>query len=246
MTTIAGITAPLVIAFAAYQYVGREAPIPVAAEQPAVAAPAATTTTVAQATPAAADTKTSTKQEPLPPTPAILPQMILGNKDAPVTMIEFSSLTCGHCGHFHRNTLPKLKKAYIDTGKVRLVLRDFPLDRLALAASTIAHCAGPKRYFGFIKVLYSTQVTWATSNNPLQALEQVARQGGMSADEFNKCLDNKALVTAIRDRAESDGKAYNIDATPTFRIGDTQLVGDQPYEAFVKAIDAALKAANKG
>lgn len=242
MTTLAAVAVPVVLAFGAYQYVGKEAPAPTASEQPAQSAPAAAPTAVAQETPAATPAP-AVKQAPLPATPALLPQAILGREDAPVTMIEFSSLTCGHCGNFHSETLPKLKKAYIDTGKLRLVFRDFPLDRLALAASMLPHCAGPERYFGFIDVLFRTQATWASGNDPLKGLEKVARLGGMSVADFDKCLADQPLAAAIRDRAEADGKAFGIDATPTFRIGETQLVGGQPFEAFAKVIDDALKTA---
>lgn len=228
MTTLAAFAVPLVLAFGAFQFAGVQ-PLAAAA---AVAEPPIQ---VAEAA----------KQEPLPSTPANLPQAILGNVDAPVTMIEFSSLTCGHCGNFHRETLPKLKKAYIDTGKLRLVMRDFPLDRLALAGALVAHCAGPERYLGFIEVLFHSQATWAASKDPLKELEKLARLGGMSADAFNTCLADQSLAAAIRDRADADGKAYNIDATPTFRIGDTQLVGDQSFETFAKVIDEALKAAKQ-
>lgn len=231
MTTLAAVAVPLVVALGAYQFLGSDSSAPAPAGQSAPAA------VVAQANPAAA-----TQPTPLPATPAILPQAILGREDAPVTMLEFSSLTCGHCGQFHIDALPKIKKAYIDTGKLRLALRDFPLDRLALAASMLPHCAGPARYFGFVDVLFRSQATWAASNDPLKELQKVARLGGMSAEDFDKCLADQTLATAIRDRAEADGKAFAIDATPTFLIGATKLVGNQPFEAFAKVIDDALKA----
>ena len=233
MTTLAAIAVPVVLAIGVYQYVGRDTPAPAVSSQPApAAAPTAT-----QPAPAAA-----AKPMPLPASPANLPNVILGREDAPVTLLEFSSMTCGHCGSFHQETLPKLKKAYIDTGKLRLVLRDFPLDRLALAAAMLPHCAGPERYYGFVDVLFRSQATWASSGDPLKELLKMARLGGMSAEDFDKCLADQQLAAAIRDRAEADGKAFGIDATPTFRIGDTQLVGNQPFEAFAKAIDDALKA----
>ena len=231
MTALAAIAVPVVLAIGVYQYAGRDTLAPVATKQPAPAA-----VTMAQATPAAA------MPTPLPASPANLPNVILGREDAPVTLLEFSSMTCGHCGSFHQETLPKLKKAYIDTGKLRLVLRDFPLDRLALAAAMLPHCAGPERYYGFVDVLFRSQATWASSGDPLKELLKMARLGGMSAEDFDKCLADQQLAAAIRDRAEADGKAFGIDATPTFRIGDTQLVGNQPFEAFAKAIDDALKA----
>ncbi|MBE0533630.1 MAG: DsbA family protein [Rhodospirillales bacterium] len=174
---------------------------------------------------------------------ALLPEMALGAADAPVTIYEYSSLTCGHCANFHRQTLPEIKKAYMDAGKVRLVFHDFPLDNLAYAAALLPHCAGPQRYFGFLEVLFRTQETWAGSKDPLNELKKVARLGGMSANDFDACLGNQPLFAAIRDRAAADGKAYAIEATPTFRIGDQTIVGGQPFDAFKKIIDEALKAA---
>ncbi|MDX9862597.1 MAG: DsbA family protein [Rhodospirillales bacterium] len=176
-------------------------------------------------------------------TDGLLPEMALGSADAPVTIHEYSSLTCGHCANFHRETLPEIKKAYIDTGKVRFVFRDFPLDNLAFAAALLPHCAGPQRYFGFLEVLFRTQENWAGSKDPLSELKKVARLGGMSADDFDACLNNQALFVAIRDRATADSKTYDIEATPTFRIGDDLLVGGQGYEVFREAIENALKAA---
>ncbi|WP_316979297.1 DsbA family protein [Shumkonia mesophila] len=173
---------------------------------------------------------------------ALLPEMALGSADAPLTIYEHSSLTCGHCANFHRVTLPEIKKAYIDTGKVRLVFRDFPLDNLAYAAALLPHCAGPQRYFGFLEVLFRTQETWAGGKDPLGELKKVARLGGLSAGDFEACLGNQPLFAAIRDRAAADGKAYAIEATPTFRIGNQTIVGGQPFDAFKKLIDEALKA----
>lgn len=174
---------------------------------------------------------------------ALLPEMALGSADAPVTIHEYSSLTCGHCANFHRETLPEIKKAYIDSGKVRLVFRDFPLDNLAFAAALLPHCAGPQRYFGFLEVLFRTQETWAGGKDPLNELKKLARLGGLSASDFDACLNNQALFVAIRDRAAADGKAYDIEATPTFRINDEKIVGGQPFEVFSEAIEKALKAA---
>ena len=170
----------------------------------------------------------------------ILPEMSLGSPDAPVTIYEHSSLTCGHCAHFHTTTLPKIKEKYIDTGKVRLVFRDFPLGQLALVAAMLPHCAGPERYFGFLDVLFRTQGQWAAAENPAVALQQITRMGGMSKDEFGACLDRKDLYRAIRERALDDQTVYGIDATPTFRIGGETIAGALPFEDFEKVIDAAL------
>lgn len=176
---------------------------------------------------------------------ALLPEMALGAADAPVTIYEHSSLTCGHCANFHTETLPQIKKTYIDTGKARLVFRHFPIGNLAYAAALLPYCAGPDRAFGFLEVLFRTQETWAASRDPLKELSKIARLGGMSAEDFEQCLGNQELFAAIRDRAQADAQTYGIEATPTFSIGGEQLVGNHPYDAFAKAIDDALKAAGK-
>jgi len=175
--------------------------------------------------------------------PEALPEMALGSPDAPVTMYEHSSLTCGYCARFHAETLPEIKRTYIETGKLRFVFRDFPLGNLAYAAALLPHCAGPERYYGFLETLFRTQANWAAGGDPLNELHKIARLGGMSTADFEACLNNQALFAAIRDRAGADAKAYNIDATPTFRIGDQIIVGGQPYDVFRRAIDDALKAA---
>ncbi|MBL6928022.1 MAG: DsbA family protein [Rhodospirillales bacterium] len=172
-----------------------------------------------------------------------LVEMALGSADAPLTITEHSSLTCGHCASFHAETLPKIKKAYIDTGKVRLVFRDFPLGKLALIASMLPHCAGPDRYFGFLEVLFRSQRTWAGSNNPLLELTRMARMGGMSEETVNACLNNQALFESIQKRAAEDGEKFDIESTPSFVIDGKTISGNLPFEEFQKVIDAALEKA---
>lgn len=226
------LAAVVALGFGAAGYFGLSLPVTPAAAmsapvQPAAAPPAPTPQQVAE----------------LPPTPDILPQRILGREDAPVTILEFASLTCGHCANFDQHTLPKLRKDYIDSGKVRLVFRDFPLGQLALVAAMVPHCAAPDQYFGFLDVMFRTMPTWAGSNDPLSAIGKVVRMGGMSEDTLHACFNNQALFNAIRDRAQADGKEFGIDATPTFVINGKKVVGDVPYEEFTKIIDAALAAA---
>jgi protein-disulfide isomerase len=174
----------------------------------------------------------------------VLGEMALGSKDAPVTISEHSSLTCGHCGNFHRDTLPEIKKAYIDTGKVRLVYRDFPLGRLAMAAAMIPHCAPPQRYFGFLDALFLSQATWAQSDDPAREMGRVARLGGMSAEQFNECLGNQKIFEAIRDRAAADQDEHDINSTPTFIVNGEKVTGALPFEDFKDVIEEALKKAN--
>jgi len=164
----------------------------------------------------------------------------LGDPKAPVTIIEFASLTCPHCASFHVNTLPELEKRYIDTGKVRLVLRDFPLDEVALKAAVIAHCAGPDRYPQFVQVFFAQQAVWARSNNPEQALRQLAQLGGLGADKIDACLADKSLEDAIL-QARLDGQQkYNLESTPSFIIDGKTHSGDQGVEKFVELIDPLI------
>lgn len=172
--------------------------------------------------------------------PDPLAERSLGAADAPVTIVEYSSLTCPHCATFHRETLPKIKKDYIDTGKARYVYSDFPLGRLALGASMIARCVEPQRYFGFLEMLFRGQQSWATSPEPLKELERMARFGGLSERDFVACLDNRTLLQGLQERARMAQERHDINSTPTFVIGESTVVGAQDYEKFKDVIDEAL------
>lgn len=165
---------------------------------------------------------------------------VMGRNDAPVTIIEYSSLSCSHCASFHKDTLPMIKKTYIDTGKARLIYRDYPLGGLALAAAMMARCAGTKRYFGFLELLFRNQEKWAQSKNPRAELARIALFGGMPEKEFDTCLINEPLLNAIRSRAQADGKKHGIDSTPTFIIEEKKVSGAYPFDHFKKIIDDAL------
>jgi len=166
----------------------------------------------------------------------------IGRADAPVTMIEYASLTCSHCAAFHNETLPKIKKDYIDTGKVRLVYHDFPLGSLAMAAAMVARCSGEKNYFPMIDALFSSQQSWARSDTPLEALGGIARLSGMSEDDVADCIDDKALFKALQNFAELAGKNLGINSTPTFFIEGTKVPGNLPYKDFQDILDKALAA----
>ena len=175
------------------------------------------------------------------PVEEALSEMSMGPDNAPVTMIEYSSLGCPHCAAFHRDTLPKIKKEYIDTGRVRLVYRDFPLGTPALAASMIARCAGRDKFFGFIEILYRSQDQWSRSRQPLAELARVARFGGMSETDVEECLKLQELLIGIRHIAAAAQEKYKINSTPTFIIGKETISGVMPYENFKKVFDRALR-----
>ena len=135
-------------------------------------------------------------------------EVFLGDPNAPVTIIEYASLTCPHCAAFHKETLPGLKARYIDTGKVKLSFRDFPLDENAVRASMLAHCAGPERYYRFLDVFFAQQASWAGARDPVAALKQLAKLGGMSEEAATTCLADRSIEDAIlRARLEGSGEA---------------------------------------
>jgi protein-disulfide isomerase len=168
---------------------------------------------------------------------------ILGQADAPITIFEYASLTCPHCAEFDRVTLPEVKKNWIDTGKARLIYRDYPLDQYALKAAIVARCAPPARFFSFIDVLFHSQESWATAGGPdkvSEALSRIARLGGISEDKFTACMNDKALSDRILGERLVGQNQYGIDSTPTFFINGKKVVGALPYAEFAKHLSAAL------
>jgi len=171
----------------------------------------------------------------------VLTERVLGKEDAPVTIIEYASLTCSHCATFHQKILPVIKKKYVETGKVKIIYRDFPFDRLGLAASQLARCVPEKRYFGFLDVLFSQQESWARDSDPLGALMKLARLAGLSKGAADACLANQDLVDEILQRRVFAEKQWKINSTPSFIVGDKKVVGAVPFAEFEEAIEAASK-----
>lgn len=170
----------------------------------------------------------------------------IGNKDAPVTLIEYSSLSCPHCADFHAKTLPEIKKNYIDTGKVKLIIRDFPLGGPAYTAAMMARCTKPERRAQFIEVLFKNQETWAKAQDPKAALARIGKLGGMSQAEFDRCTSDKALFAGIQKLQLEAQQKYDVNATPTFIVvrgngsEGEKISGAQPYAVFEKAFAKAM------
>jgi len=164
----------------------------------------------------------------------------IGRPDAPVTMIEYSSLTCSHCAAFHTDTLPSIKKDYIDTGKVRMVFWDFPLGNLAMAATMIARCSGQDNYVPMIDALFLSQKTWARSEAPFDAIAGIARLSGMSVADLENCLDDRDLLKALEAKARDASDNLGVQSTPTFFIEGLKVPGNLPYEDFQDLLDKAL------
>jgi protein-disulfide isomerase len=173
---------------------------------------------------------------------AMLSERALGNPEAPVTFVEYSSLTCPHCAEFHNETLPQIKETYIDTGKVRFVYRDFPLNTGAAMAAMVARCVDEKRFFGFLDVLYGDLQGWAGSPDPRGQLKLRAQLAGLSADKFDACLENEDLFNGLVAGREQAAETVGVQSTPTFEINGRKVVGGRPFEEFAEIIDEELAA----
>lgn len=180
--------------------------------------------------------------EPLP-TEAALEDRVMGNADAPITIIEYASLTCPHCAAFHRDTLPKVKAEWIETGKAKLIYRDFPTNPIgaSFAASMIARCAPQDRYFAFLGALFQTQQNWATAPDPTDALAKVAQLGGMSREDVDKCLEDEALLDGLRERTLDGKMEYGIETTPSFVVNGRVVRGNMAYDDFADILEQAGK-----
>jgi protein-disulfide isomerase len=161
---------------------------------------------------------------------------VLGNPDAPITIVEYASLTCPHCAHFANDVLPELKKKWIDTGKAKLVLRDFPLDEPALRAAMIARCAPPDRYYAYVDTFFAAQDKWVMARDYREALARLVKLGGMGKDEFDNCLKNTALENKIVEGRLVASKEFDVNSTPTFFINGTKFTGAPTVEEFEKVL----------
>lgn len=168
---------------------------------------------------------------------------VLGQADAPITIIEYASTTCGHCATFHKQTLPEVKKNWIDTGKAKLIYRDFPTGPagLSLGASMIAHCAGPERYFGVLGLIMENQDKWLGSKDPLDTLKKTVRLAGLTGADVDACLQRQDLFDGIQKRAEHGHETFKVDSTPSFVVNGKLVVGALPYAEFNKILTEAAK-----
>jgi protein-disulfide isomerase len=160
---------------------------------------------------------------------------ILGNPDAPITIVEYASLTCPHCAHFTNEVLPELKKKWIDTGKAKLVLRDYPLDEPALRAAMIARCAPPDRFYAYVDLFFGAQEKWVKPDYR-ESLSRLVKLGGMSREEFDNCLKNTALENKILETRLVATKELDVNSTPTFFINGTKFTGAPTVEEFDKVL----------
>jgi protein-disulfide isomerase len=173
----------------------------------------------------------------------VVPDMVMGNPDATVTLTEYASYTCPHCASFHTSVFKQLKADYIDTGKVRFVLREVYFDRYGLWAAMVARCGGEMRYFGISDILFSTQQEWAASDDAVVVVEnlrKIGRTAGMDDATLNACLEDGAMAQALVTTYQANAEADAVQATPTLLVNGEKH-GNMSYEELKTILDAALE-----
>ena len=173
--------------------------------------------------------------------PGPLGDKVLGNTLAPVTCYEYASLTCSHCASFHEFGFKFLKEKYIDTGKVKYILRDFPLDPLAIAGFMLSHCAGEGKYYPMVDVLFAQQKAWTQTDKPVDVLMSLARQAGFSQESFETCLKNQSIYDGVNAVRQRGTEKFRVDSTPTFFFNGTKVKGALSPQDLEKIIEPLLK-----
>jgi protein-disulfide isomerase len=173
--------------------------------------------------------------------PGTLPDNVLGDANAPITIVEYASMSCPHCADFHKRVFPELKAKYIDTGKVRMIFREFPLNPPAQTVAMLARCVGPMRYNAFVATMFERQDDWLTNDDFLGKVQTMSKQMGFTDDSFKKCLGDSALLTGINDSRERGGK-FGVDSTPTFFVNGIKQKGSHELKDF----EALMKPFMKG
>jgi protein-disulfide isomerase len=173
--------------------------------------------------------------------PGPLPDVVQGSASAPVTIVEYASMTCSHCAAFHATTWPELKAKYVDSGKVKFILREFPLDPLATAGFMLARCAGPERRNAIVDLLYTQQNNWAFVPKPLDALAGLVKQAGISQSDFETCLKNQELYDQVGKTHDRATEQFKVNATPTFFVNGREMNGELPIGEFDKVLESLLK-----
>ncbi len=167
---------------------------------------------------------------------------VIGDKDAPITIIEYASMSCSHCAYFHNNTLNDLKTEYIDTGKVRFVFRDFPFNYPALLGSMMMRCIPNEVRYDYMNALYLLQKSWVIRENAttMKELYKIMQSGGMTKDEFDACYSNEQLENEILEGVIAAQKEFNIRSTPSFLVNGNLIEGNKSIKEFRQIIDKIL------
>jgi len=171
-----------------------------------------------------------------------LKDRVLGNKNAPITMIEYASFTCSHCSTSAIEVMPTIKKKYIDTGKLKLIYRDFPMDPIGLHAAALTRCMPEKQYYPLVKIIQKNYRSWIKTSDPDKTIMQYAQMAGLDPDKAKACVKDTKMMDALISMRKEGNEKYSINATPTFIFndGEAKIEGAQPLENFIKLIDKLL------
>ena len=180
--------------------------------------------------------------------PGPLPEMAIGDENAPVTIVEYMSMTCPHCATFHNNTFDKIKTDYVDTGKARFIIREFPFDPRAAAAFMLARCnpakpeeaSTPEQYYPMVSMLMKQQEAWAAAEDGRAALLQMSKLAGFSQETFQACLTNQQLLDDVNATMKRGADEFGVNSTPTFLINGKRYAGAMSVESMSALIDSLL------
>jgi len=165
---------------------------------------------------------------------------VLGQADAPIEIIEYASLTCPHCANFHVETFPELKKEYIDTGKAKYILREVYFDRFGLWSAIVARCGAQNQYYPFIDLLMKSQKRWLSEEDPVAAIREIGRMGGLSQQRIEACLQDETFAKTLLEAYQSQSEQDQVRSTPTFIINGEKYAGDQSIEELRNILDPIL------
>ena len=164
-------------------------------------------------------------------------EKFLGDNNAKITIIEYASMTCDHCANFHKNIFPEIYEKYIQTGKVKFIFRDFPLDKQALFAAILANCAPKEKYFDFVKLIFNTTQKWISVEDEfLKKLKNIGKMGGLSNDQIESCFRDENMVDLVINSRSNGEKKFNITSTPSFIINGKKY-SSMSFEQFEKVLD---------
>ncbi len=169
-----------------------------------------------------------------------LGDIALGDPDAPLTVYEYASFTCPHCANFHTETFPEFKEKYIDTGKVRFILREVYFDQYGLWASMVARCGGEQGFYPLADAFLDTQSAWTRAPDIGHAIQQVGRRAGLPAERLQQCLSDREFAKQLLDTYQDNREADEVQSTPTFVINGEKHSGEMNFEDFSALLDAAL------
>ncbi len=173
--------------------------------------------------------------------PGPLPDHVLGNEKASITVVEYASMTCSHCARFYNEVFQPFKKKYIDTGKVRFILREFPLDPVAAGVSALARCQSADKYYSTIELFFEQQKNWAFADDPSKAIFPIAEKVGFTKQTYEACLTDTKLSTAIEDSALKAREKFSVKGVPAFFINGEKLQGEKTLDNFDNALEPLLK-----